>query len=173
MVWKLSIDLSRPLVASMGHHDPLDGFVTCTELEATAAALPDAGGPTLAAAVTEFDQMIDRTSLMTADPLGLGGLLFDACRLAQIEPEHDLIPPLMAATRRGLEHWLTEPDLRLRPQGGLSIGDAIALFEDGQRAVADELEHVSARFVHCGDDDFRVVIEQRDNFLRSAIIGDV
>ncbi len=27
MVWKMSIDLSRPLVVSMGHHDPLDGLI--------------------------------------------------------------------------------------------------------------------------------------------------
>lgn len=25
MYWKMSIDLSRPQVRSMGHHDPLDG----------------------------------------------------------------------------------------------------------------------------------------------------
>src|SRR5439155_18872535 len=31
--WKMSIDLSRPLVLSMGQHDPLDGYVTCVELE--------------------------------------------------------------------------------------------------------------------------------------------
>jgi hypothetical protein len=37
MYWKMSIDLSRPLVLSMGHHDPLDGFVTYNELQATAA----------------------------------------------------------------------------------------------------------------------------------------
>ena len=36
MYWKLSIDLSRPLVASMGQHDPLDGLVTYAQLEATA-----------------------------------------------------------------------------------------------------------------------------------------
>ncbi len=34
MYWKMSVDLSRPLVASMGHHDPLDGLITYTELEA-------------------------------------------------------------------------------------------------------------------------------------------
>ena len=37
MYWKMSIDLSRPLVLSMGHHDPLDGFVTYNELQANAA----------------------------------------------------------------------------------------------------------------------------------------
>ena len=46
MYWKMSIDLSRPLVASMGQHDPLDGFVTCAELDATACALGSGGSRT-------------------------------------------------------------------------------------------------------------------------------
>ena len=33
MFWKMSTDLTRPLVPSMGQHDPLDGFVTYHELE--------------------------------------------------------------------------------------------------------------------------------------------
>ena len=32
--WKMSIDLTYPLVSSMGQHDPLDGFVTYNELQA-------------------------------------------------------------------------------------------------------------------------------------------
>jgi len=40
MNWKMSIDLSRPLVPSMGQHDPLDGFVTYNELQATATKDP-------------------------------------------------------------------------------------------------------------------------------------
>ena len=44
----LAGDLSRPLVTTMGHHDPLDGFITCIQLEATASRLSDApAGPTL------------------------------------------------------------------------------------------------------------------------------
>lgn len=39
MVWKLSVDLSRPIVPSMGQHDPLDGFVTGLQLESTASLL--------------------------------------------------------------------------------------------------------------------------------------
>ncbi len=34
MYWKMSIDLSRPQVASMGHHDALDGLVACRTLAA-------------------------------------------------------------------------------------------------------------------------------------------
>src|SRR5512136_835283 len=37
MYWKMSIDLSRPLVPSMGHHDPLDGLIAYLELQANAA----------------------------------------------------------------------------------------------------------------------------------------
>ena len=40
MYWKMSIDLSLSLVPSMGQHDPLDGFVTYNELQATAAKDP-------------------------------------------------------------------------------------------------------------------------------------
>ena len=47
MYWKLSIDLSRPLVTSMGQHDPLDGLVTCVEPEASAAGLAADAGPHL------------------------------------------------------------------------------------------------------------------------------
>jgi hypothetical protein len=35
MYWKMCIDLSRPLVPSMGLHDPLDGLVTYSELQVT------------------------------------------------------------------------------------------------------------------------------------------
>jgi hypothetical protein len=83
MHWKMSVDLSRPLVPSMGHHDPLDGYVTCLELSATAARWPDAGGPDLTDACADFASMIP-ADLATADPLGLGGLLTDAWRLEQL-----------------------------------------------------------------------------------------
>jgi len=96
MAWKLSIDLSRPLVPSMGQHDPLDGFVTCTQLEATAATLHLPAVPALAEARADFEQMLGRQGLVTSDPLGLGGLLVDACRLAQLDVCHGLTGALLA-----------------------------------------------------------------------------
>ena len=33
LYWKMSIDLSRPLVPSMGQHDPLDGYITYSQLQ--------------------------------------------------------------------------------------------------------------------------------------------
>jgi hypothetical protein len=33
MCWKMSIDLSRPLVPSMGQHDPHDGYIIYSQLQ--------------------------------------------------------------------------------------------------------------------------------------------
>src|SRR5687768_174201 len=85
MYWKMSIDLKRPIVPSMGQHDPLDGLVTYLDLQATAAALDTVGrAPDLTDAVSDFAAMIEPENLATADPLGIGGLLVDAARLAQL-----------------------------------------------------------------------------------------
>jgi hypothetical protein len=127
MIWKLSVDLSRPLVGSMGQHDPLDGFVTCAELEATAPASERA--PSLADAASDFAAMLDARSLATTDPLGLGGLLFDAFRLAQLRTERALVTELLRAAVAGTRHFLAETNLRAPAQRrlafrelGLSIG---------------------------------------------------
>ncbi len=101
MYWKMSVDLSRALVPSMGQHDPLDGFVTCTQLAAT----PVEGGPDLSAAAADFASMIEPDSLETDDPLGLGGLLVDACRLVQLERELDLVRALLDAADSGLARF--------------------------------------------------------------------
>lgn len=112
MAWKLSIDLSRPLVTSMGHHDPIDGFVTCKQLEATAAALGSVAGPSLSGAIADFAAMIDHEAIATTDPLGLGGLLVDVYRLAYVDAKSDLIWALLDAAVRGLRVYLSEPALR-------------------------------------------------------------
>jgi hypothetical protein len=111
MAWKLSIDLSRALVPSMGQHDPLDGFVTCKQLEATAAAMEQAVGPMLESATAGFAEMLVRCQLVTTDPLGLGGLLTDACRLAQLDVAPDLVSKLLQASVLGLRRYVMEPDL--------------------------------------------------------------
>ncbi len=85
MVWKMSIDLQRPLVPSMGQHDPLDGYIACLELRATAAALAGAAeGPDLTAETRRYAEMIEGGEWATADPLGIGGLLSDAYRVEQL-----------------------------------------------------------------------------------------
>jgi hypothetical protein len=135
MAWKMSTDLSRPLVPSMGQHDPLDGFVTCVQLEATAARLAAApAGPRLEGAVVDFAAMLEAADLRTADPLGLGGLLSDAFRVAQLMEREvleggALLERLLAAALDGLSHyaryseWRQPPSRRLAfRELGLAIG---------------------------------------------------
>jgi len=81
MHWKMSIDLSRPLVASMGHHDPLDGLITCLELTSSSRAGPP-NETDLSSAIADLTAMSGRDRWATNDPLGIGGLLDDAARLA-------------------------------------------------------------------------------------------
>jgi hypothetical protein len=116
IVWKMSIDLSRPLVTSMGQHDPLDGLVTCLQLRATAASLRAPPGPALDAALSDFARLVERPSLATADPLGLGGLLVDACRVEQLLEEGaladtSLLEALLAAALAGLGDFARHNEL--------------------------------------------------------------
>jgi hypothetical protein len=108
MAWKMSTDLSRPLVSSMGQHDPLDGLITCTQLEKTASLLSSAShGPKLTHAIADFAAMTEAIDLRTEDPLGLGGLLSDACRVAQLMArgafqEGTLLDHLLSVAQEGL-----------------------------------------------------------------------
>lgn len=87
MHWKMSVDLSRPLVPAMGHHDPLDGYITCLQLQTTAASLGVLDdGPSLVEEARGFLVMVP-SDLATNDPLGLGGLLADAWRVVQLAGE--------------------------------------------------------------------------------------
>lgn len=106
MFWKMSTDLSHPLVWSMGQLDPLEGLVACTELRATASALGSTSGPDLREASRSFASMIDGQNLWTADPLGIGGLLSDGFRLVQASSggaHSHLIRELLVAARAGID----------------------------------------------------------------------
>jgi hypothetical protein len=111
MMWKASIDLSRPLVAAMGQHDALDGLVTCAQLEASAALLTGAPRePSLDRALADFAAMLDERALASEDPLGLGGLMMDAARVAQLVARGafaraELLVSFLAAALVGFIHY--------------------------------------------------------------------
>ena len=111
MIWKASIDLSRALVPSMGQHDPLDGLVTCLELDSTAHRLGITNGHELGEAAADFSEMVRATALETSDPLGVGGLLFDAARLAQLGARDGLFSEVVAASRSGLRAFTRQNNL--------------------------------------------------------------
>jgi hypothetical protein len=124
MYWKMSIDLSRPLVTSMGHHDPLDGYVTELEL-----GLPG----------DCYRALIDSRGLATADPLGLGGLLVDAYLLGVLGRDTRLRDAVLVAADCGLHGYAEWPDHRLEAGSRLAfreLGLAIGLHA---QPVADRL----------------------------------
>jgi len=89
MFWKMSTDLSYPLVSSMGHHDPLDGLITFIQLE----AMEDPDRPEhlgLAAEIDDLACICEGREWQTDDLLGLGGLLVDAFRVAQLFAKGDI-----------------------------------------------------------------------------------
>ncbi len=135
MIWKMSIDLTRAQVPAMGQHDPLDGYITYLELLSTAAALPVAlVGPKLVKEISQFAEMLENGKWMTADPLGIGGLLTDAYRadgLLRLDTtsDHHLLEILLATALTGLQQYTDSGELR-RPaeyrlafrELGLAIG---------------------------------------------------
>jgi hypothetical protein len=133
--WKMSIDLLYPLVSSMGQHDPLDGLITYSELQATARKYSgQSAGQDLSAEIADIANICTGKTLITDDPLGLGGLLTGACKIAQlliadnfIKP--DLLETVVASSLIGLDSYVREASLKLPAdyrlafrELGLSIG---------------------------------------------------
>ena len=85
MFWKMSIDLSRPQVTLMGHHDSLDGLVACLEIRRAAAKIHDDVSRNLNPVLGDLEEMCRGVNWTTPDPLGLGGLLADAWHLVQLQ----------------------------------------------------------------------------------------
>ena len=132
MYWKMRVDLSAPLVTSMGQHDPLDGLITDLQLRAHRPG-GVGHGPDLDVELREMAAIVAGTNLRTDDPLGIGGLLVDAYRLAQllrVRPgDNPLLGLVAGAAAHGLAQYLASQPFA-RPVGqrlafrelGLAIG---------------------------------------------------
>lgn len=131
LYWKMSIDLGRPQVPSMGHHDPLDGLLTCQQLDARCGERVECD---LSAEIGDLANLCADRSWVTDDPLGIGGLLCDAWRLGDLSADGaahapGMLSELLMASIRGLEALLHQRPLD-RPaesrlafrEFGLSIG---------------------------------------------------
>ena len=103
--WKMSIDLSRPLVPSMGQHDPLDGFLVYNGLQA------GSGGDMafdLGREIHDLSQICVGRDWFTDDALGIGSLLTDAYALGRRMGDGSLNEPallrnLLGSSLAGLE----------------------------------------------------------------------
>lgn len=161
MVWKMSIDLTRPQVHSMGQHDPLDGLVTCREVQAAYALANPGAFPILSQEIEGFLAIGRSLPLTTADSLGIGGLLFDASRIARLATADgpvsaDLLERVMDALLDGLASFELQRALELPApyrlafrECGLSLGLAAAellpVWIEGNPALADRSDDLLYR----------------------------
>jgi len=107
--WKMSIDLSRALVPSMGQHDPLDGFLVYSGLQA------GSGGENefdLSGEIRDLSQICVGRDWFTDDTLGIGGLLTDAHALTRMMADGHLNEPILLGGL--LESSLTGLELLVR-----------------------------------------------------------
>lgn len=128
VAWKMSIDLTRPLVPGASPQDALDGYVTLRGIEARA------GTDGLSAALATLRDLTEGHRWLTADPLGLGGLLLDAARLLAVrEPDEfdqRLAGDILADVATGLRQYLADEPLRQPARARLAfreLGLAIGL----------------------------------------------
>jgi hypothetical protein len=156
MYWKMSIDLTYPLVPSMGQHDPLDGFLTYSELQLTAARnAGQAPQPSLDAEIADMVNICQGQSWATDDPLGIGGLLSDASRIGQLIimgnfPYMGLLETVLDSALLGIESFVENSSLEFPAdyrlafrELGLSIGfkgvkKLLELIKDNPKSFKDE-----------------------------------
>lgn len=153
LFWKMSIDLSRPLVESMGMHDPLDALMALYSVE---AIVPEAAGE-LRRLKVDLERLCDRRNWVTTDPLGIGGLLLHFSRAAELASRgcrmSDAVRPetLLRVSVRSLDRYVMTFHPRLPAaqrlafrECGLSLGLRVAadLGDDlvQRQEIADDIE---------------------------------
>jgi len=125
MFWKMSVDLDRPQVPSMGQHDPLDGWVLMQTLLASAHG-SESERRELRDYAEVYWAMFDGGDLTTGDALGIGGLLVDAWQLSRLPSagygvESRQVSELLDAAALGLEHVVAQRQLHTPPAQRLAF----------------------------------------------------
>lgn len=151
MYWKMSIDLSYPQVTSMGHHDPLDGLVTYSQLQATLTKSEQrAPHLDLTGEIADMLTICKGKNWATDDPLGIGGLLADAYKAVLLMVsgsfKHSGLPAdLLKSSRLGLDSYVRTTALNLSADYRLAfreLGLSIGLRAVGRLKELAEKEHV-------------------------------
>ncbi len=110
MYWKMSVNLDRPLVSSMGAQDPLEGLLSALKVQQYYEDID------LTDYVDKLTQLCAGHDWTTTDPLGLGGLLLDVIKALELKESTD--PPdsvkpekLFREAIRGLQEYTKRKDV--------------------------------------------------------------
>ncbi len=115
MYWKMSIDLSRPLIPSMGQNDALNGYVTFKVIDKHVDV-------NLKEQIAKIHRLAQSVRLPTTDPLGIGELLVDAYRLHQMNENPNFISKILNAVKYGLQLFNKNTHTLAFRELGLAIG---------------------------------------------------
>ena len=140
----------------MGLHDALDGFITFREVQYAITKISGHPGVNeLSQAIETLFALCQHREWTTDDPLGAGGLLFDACRLCQlIRDEHlreiRLLEEVMQACRNGLMALLDQP--LPKAAYATSLGFSRPRFGNRPESIADRRQYRQRKEVGSGAD---------------------
>lgn len=115
MRWKMSIDLDRALVPSMGQHDPLDGYVSYKFVNKHSSSK-------LGPFIRKMKTLTKKIRLPTEDPLGIGALLVAAYRLYSMNGDDQLNARIIDAAQYGLKYFNEDRHSLAFRELGLAIG---------------------------------------------------
>ena len=187
--WKMRTDLSRPLTYAMGMHDALNGFITFRELQhASWRERPTPEAPDLTLAIEALATLCRKRDWTTTDPLGIGGLLFDVCRLSQMtsgDADQELLRELTDACDKSLRAFLASRSLRRSSSQRLAfreLGLAIGLMAaptiihrargimDQYRLLADRILDAWLPLAYSPDELWRAHQDINDVMLATTLI---
>jgi hypothetical protein len=177
--WKMSTDLSRPLISAMGLHDVVDGFITFREVQNAMANMSVASGMSdIPAAIESLSPLCQRKDWATDDPLGLGGLLFDACRLCQLfnpngHADSDLLETLLDGCSYGLTSFVRALRLAKSVSNRLAFRElGLAIGLKAVSAIAHGMTERGSYFENRGDLRRALNLLQRHELIGDEIIGE-
>jgi hypothetical protein len=177
--WKMSTDLSRPLVSAMGIHDVLDGFITFRKVQKAMAGMSVASGMSnVTAAIDSLSPLCQHRNWATDDPLGLGGLLFDAWRLCQLfdpnrQADVDLLEALLDGCSYGLTSFVRAGHLAKAISNRLAFRElGLAIGLKAVLAIAHEITKRGSQFENRDGLRRSINLLQRHESIGDEIIGD-
>jgi hypothetical protein len=176
--WKMSTDLSRPLVFAMGLHDVLDGFIIFREVKSAMADLSVATEMSkITTAIASLSPLCQHRDWTTDDSLGLGGLLFDACRLCQLlnpnsHADVDLLEALLDSCSRGLISFVRAGHLANAVSNRLAFRElGLAIGLKAVSAIAHVIEEQQSHFENRSGLSRSIGLLQRYMPIGDEIIG--
>ena len=150
--WKMSTDLSRPLVAALALHDLVDGLITLREVGKAMETEFVADGMNNAATIKSLSPLCRRKDWTTDDPLGLGGLLFDVYRLCLLfhpssHADVELLEALLDGCSNGLGRFVRARSLAEAASNRLAFRElGLAIGLKALPAIAHKITEHNSQF---------------------------